>query len=230
MKSKRGNRYAQAFVTAFHWYRVYPMEKKSKSHDGLSTMFTRDGVPNVLIMDNLKEQIIGDFRKKAEEADFWIRQTELYSPWSNAAEAAIRELKKGSARKMLRKQLPKRMWDYCMELEAYVQSHTANGHPHLKGEVPKTVMSGETADISSFAKHGWYDWIKLRDTTVSYPENKLVLGSYIGPSTDIGPAMTAKIIKANGQYTHCSTPSLLTQDEIESPEELSSRQEFETQI
>ena len=118
VKSKRGNRYAQAFVTAFHWYRVYPMEKKSKSHDGLSTMFTRDGVPNVLIMDNLKEQIIGDFRKKAEEADFWIRQTELYSPWSNAAEAAIRELKKGSARKMLRKQYPKRLWDDCMELEA----------------------------------------------------------------------------------------------------------------
>ena len=84
-----------------------------------------------------------------------------------------------------------------MELEAYIQSHTANGHPHLKGEVPETVMSGETADDSEFAEHGWYDWNKFRDTTVAYPEIKLVLGRYLGPSTDIGPAMTANNIKDN---------------------------------
>ena len=67
-------------------------------------MFTQNGVPNVLIIDNTKEQILGDFRKKAREENFWIRQTDLYSPWSNAEESAIRELKKGSARKILRKE------------------------------------------------------------------------------------------------------------------------------
>ena len=131
---------------------------------------------------------------------------------------------------MLRKQLPKRMWDYCMELEAYVQSHTANGHPHLKGEVPEKLMSGDTANISEFAEHGWYDWIKFRDTNVVYPERKLVLGRYLGPSTNIGPAMTAKNIKANGQYAHQSKLRALTQDKIDSPEELASRQEFDIQI
>ena len=74
MKSKRGNQYAQAFVTAFCWYRVYPMEKKSNAHDVLSTMFARDGVPNVLIVDRSKEHILGDCRKKSREADCWIRQ------------------------------------------------------------------------------------------------------------------------------------------------------------
>ena len=72
-----------------------------------------------------------------------------------------------------------------MELEAYIQYHTANVHSNLKCDVPETVMSGETDDISEFYKHGWYDWIKLRDTTVAYPESKLVLGRYLGPSTDI---------------------------------------------
>ena len=57
-------------------------------------------------------------------------------------------------------------------------------------------MSGETADISEFAEHGWYNWIKFRDTTVAYPEIKLVLGRYLGPSTDIGPSVTVKIIKS----------------------------------
>ena len=173
-------------------------------------------------MNNSEKQILGDFRRKSRVADFWIRQTYPYPPWSNAEEAAIRELKKGSARKMLRKKSPKRLWDECMELEAYIQFHRANGHPHLEGEVPETLMSGETADISEFAKHRWYDWIKFHDTTVAYPESKLVLGRYLVPSTEIGPAMTAKIIKANGQYTHRSTLRALTQDDTDSPEELAS--------
>ena len=55
---------------------------------------------------------------------------------------------------MLREQSPKRLWDDCMELEAYIQSHTANDHPHLKGEVPDKLMSSDTANISEFAEHG----------------------------------------------------------------------------
>ena len=100
--SKRGNRYAQVFATPFGWTRVHPMAKKSNAHDGLSLMFARDGVPNCLIMDNSKEQTLGEFRKKARKADCWIEQTEAYSPWSNYAELAIRELKKGCARKMVK--------------------------------------------------------------------------------------------------------------------------------
>ena len=45
------------------------MEKKSDVHEGISLMFARDGVPNVLIMDNSKEQTLGTFRKKAREAN-----------------------------------------------------------------------------------------------------------------------------------------------------------------
>ena len=203
--SKRGNMHAQVFGTPFSWYRAYPTEKKLDVHKRLSLMFARDGVPNVLIMDNPKEQTLGTFRKKAREANCWIKQTEPYTPWSNSAESAIRKLKKGSDRKMLKTHSPKRLWDDCIELQAYIRSQTANGHYHLKGEVPETVMSGETADISKFAEYSWYEWIKFRDTTVAYPETKLTLRRYLGLSTDIEPAMTAKIIKANGQYVHRST-------------------------
>ena len=77
----------------------------------------------------------------------------------------------------------------------------------LGGHVEPT----ETADISKFAEFGWYDWIKFRDTNVPYPDDKLVLGRYLGPSTDIGPAMTAKILKQNGQYVHRTTFRGLTE-------------------
>ena len=64
------------------------------------------------------------------------------------------------------------------------------------------MLSGETANISEFAKYGWCNWIKFRDTNVPYLEDKLVLGGYLGPSTDIGPAMTVKMLMQNGQYVH----------------------------
>ena len=44
------------------------MAKKSNAHDGLSLLFARDGVPNCLIIDNAKEQTLGEFRRKAREA------------------------------------------------------------------------------------------------------------------------------------------------------------------
>ena len=206
------------------------MAKKSDAHQGLSLLFARDGVPNALIMDNAKEQVLGEFRKKARDADCWIRQTEAYSPWSNHAELAIRELKKACARRMLKAKVPKRLWDDCLEMEAYIKSNTYNGHPMLKGETPETAVSGETADISEFAEHGFYDWVKFRDVTVPFPEEKLILGRYLGPSVDIGPAMTAKILKDTGWVVNRSTFRALTQDEIDDPSEQVARKAFDERI
>lgn len=96
------------------------MRKKGDAHEALSVMFARDGVPNVLIMDGSREQTKGKFQQKARDADCHIKQTEPYSPWSNAAEGAIRELKRGAMRKMMKTKTPKRLWDHCLELEAYI--------------------------------------------------------------------------------------------------------------
>jgi hypothetical protein len=59
--SKRGNKYAPIFATRFGWYRAFPLKAKAEAHFGLSTLFARDGVPNVMVMDGAKEQIQGDF-------------------------------------------------------------------------------------------------------------------------------------------------------------------------
>ena len=64
------------------------------------------------------------------------------------------------------------------------------------------MVCGETPDISEFASYKWYEWIKFRDQQVAFPHDNFVLGRYLGPSFDIGPAMTAKILKKNGEYVH----------------------------
>ncbi len=123
--SLQGNKYAQVFATSFGWSRAFPMQHKSDAHEALSLLFQRDGVPPACIVDGSKEQVKGEFRRKLKEASCQLKQTEPYSPWQNAAEGNIRELKKGAGRKMIKSGSPKRLWDDCLVLELYIPSNTA---------------------------------------------------------------------------------------------------------
>ncbi len=104
-----------------------------------------------------------------------------------------------------------------MELEAYVCSHMAHNNFKLDGEVPKTVISGKTADISQFCEPGCHERINLCCTTVSFPEDQLVLGKNLGPSLNIGPATTDKILIPKGEVVHHSMYRPLTPKDLAVP-------------
>jgi hypothetical protein len=165
-----------------------------------------------MVVDRAAEFVGVQYKQKARLAGYHFKQTEPYSPWQNAAESTIREIKKGSGRKMITAKSPKVLWDDCLELEAYIRSHTAYDIYGLKGEVPETIMTGRTPDISPFAEYQWYQWVKFYNETAKYPNNKYVLGKYLGPSLDIGSAMAAKLLKRNGNYRHTSRFRALTPD------------------
>ncbi len=103
---------------------------------------------------------------------------------------------------MIRTGAPKCLWDHCIELEGLICSHTANDIYAVDGEVPETIMKGGTADISQICEFAWYDWVTFHDKviTIAFPDDKLTLVRYLGPATDIGFALTAKILKQNRQY------------------------------
>ena len=88
-----------------------------------------------------------------------MKQLEPYTPWSNAAERDITELKKEAGHKLLKSRVPKQLWDDCLELEAYIRSNTAQETYKLDREVPKTVVSGETSDIRQFFKLKWFELV-----------------------------------------------------------------------
>ena len=182
-------------------------------------MAQHDGILPHIFMDGSKEQTMGIFCMKAKEMGVHVKQTEPYSPWQNVAELTIRELKKHAGWKAAHAKSPKKLWDHALELESYVHSNTAVPHPELDGQVPETIMSGQMADISHFAELEWYDWIKFFDTLTGYPEPKEVLDQWLGPAIDIGPAMTSKVLKSNGQVIYTSTYRLLTDDEMVDPTE-----------
>ena len=177
------------------------MKKKSNAADALDLLLHREGAPPKMIMDGSKEQTQGRFRKTLSKANVHVKQIEPYSPWQNEAEGTIWELKRGSGRKMVQAGSPKPSWADCIKFEAYVQSNTAWDIYKLRGETPQTIMSGETADISQFCELSFYEWIMYREESklVAFPDENPALGRYLGVAIDVGPAMTAKILRANGQ-------------------------------
>ncbi|GAX10696.1 hypothetical protein FisN_14Lu214 [Fistulifera solaris] len=62
----------------------------------------------------------------------------------------------------------------------------------LDGEVPQTLLTGDTADISHICEFGWYDWVWY----ISPQEH---LGRYLGPSFDVGNVLCARILPASGR-------------------------------
>jgi hypothetical protein len=121
-----GNKCAQAYSTSFGWARAHPMTRTGEAHETLSLLFHHDGVPLTMVFDGSKEQCQGDFERKLRKADCHVRQTDSYSPWQQAAEGCIRELKQGVSHKMIKTGSPRVLWDHCIKLEALIYSSTSN--------------------------------------------------------------------------------------------------------
>ena len=102
--------------------------------------------------------------------DTHVKQTEPYSPQQNVAKLTICELKKGARCEAAQAKSPNKLWDHALELESYVHSNMVIARPELNGQVPETIMSGQTTNISHFAKFAWDDWIKFYDILTGYPE------------------------------------------------------------
>ena len=59
-------------------------------------------------------------------------------------------------------------------------------------QVPETIMTRNTTNISNICQFGWYDWVMFHDNIPSFPDAKARLGQYPGPAIDVGSMLTAK--------------------------------------
>ena len=60
-------------------------------------------------------------------------------------------------------------------------------------------------DISPIALYRWYKWVVLfREIYVTYLDVLMVLGRDLGPTIEIGPVMTMKVLKKNCQVVYRS--------------------------
>ena len=223
----RGSKYGQVYATDFGWVGFYPMKLKSEAPDTLVQLAHEKGVPTHFAMDNSLEQTKGEFRRIARSFGCGMEQFDHYQPWQNISESGVRELKKGSGRKMVVSHAPRSLWDHCYELEAKIISHTARGHYKLQNEVPETMLTGQTPDISPLAELSWYEWVMF----YPYTEKEQTLGRWLGPSPDeVGSAMTSKILQQNCFLYHTATYRPLTEEEWNDPALKAKRTAFDIAI
>ena len=70
----------------------------------------------------------------------------------------------------------------------------------------------------------------FRDDPIQFLDENPVLGKYLGPALDFGPAMTANILKESGEVVHCSTYNALTESEARNLAHNSRRKTFDKNI
>ncbi len=125
---------------------------------------------------------------------------------------------------------PKSFWADTIKLKAYVCLNMAHNIYSLQGEVPETMMSGKTLDLSQFCKFAFYDWVMFCDEPIAFLDDNPMLGQYLGSAINVGPALTAKILKANREVFYCLTYPQLTTTKVSNAAYVSRRIEFDISI
>ena len=152
------------------------MKLKSEAHESLSMIFKRDDVPPMIIVDNYKEKYLGKFASKCREADCHLVNTETYSLCIMHSKGCIKHLKQVLSRKMLESEIPKRLWDNCIELEALIRLNIALDIYGIEAQVPETLMTGQTAKISNICEYEWFQWGMYYQPKEGYTDDNMEMG------------------------------------------------------
>jgi Fe-S-cluster containining protein len=202
--SLEGNKYCQIYASRFQWCRAFPMKAKSDAYLTQDKLFRTVGLPAAIIPDYAMELTQGKFLKNAQRAQVHILPVEPYMHNLNFAETCIREVSRLYHRFMTARGIPKVLWDRCFAYCCEIRSHMALGHYDQEGECGATIIHGETADISHLVEFSFYDWVWF----VSPKEAKydrMTLGRWLGPSFDVGDALTYAILTPSAEVVHRSS-------------------------
>ena len=235
------NKCAQIFATDFGWVRAYPMRKEQHGPLALETLFKTVGVPDKVVGDKsrMQERVspasesktgLDGFKRKLNEAGSSFQALEGHSQWGNAAETRVREAKRRSGRMMTRSGCSPKLWDHALEHSCRLESAMAKDIYKLNGQVPETMLKGETFDISTLCQYGFYDFIKYRDPNADYPDDEMPYGRYLGLIDDVGAAHAAKILQLNGKVVVRTTFRGLLDSEVSDPVEVKLRETFDKEI
>ena len=74
-----------------------------------------------------------------------------------------------------------------------IRSCSTNSIFMTAGQVPETIMTGETADIIRISQFGWFDWVMYHNPA-KFPDDKYILGRYLRPAIYVGSMLTSKIL------------------------------------
>ena len=105
---------------------------------------------------------------------------------------------------MLRKKVPKQLWDYGIKWVCEVMQCTASTSGDLSRRTALEQLTGETPEISEYLDFTFYDWCWYNDNT-GLGETKL--GQWLGVSHHVGSSMSYWILTQKGNVILCTMVS-----------------------
>ena len=219
VKSILGNKYAQLYSMRNGFTAIYPLENLSGDSIGYTLKdFSHDfGIPGKLKLDGFSSQVGKRtlMMKTIRENRIEYHISEPYNPNQTPAEGAIREVKKRWYRIMMKKGVPKRLWDFGLVWISETGNLTVSSSRYANGRTPLEVVTGETPDISEYTDFGFYDRIWYRSNGgISEP----MIGRWLGVSHKVGPLMSYWILPESGIPISCITVQRITNTELATDE------------
>jgi len=221
-KSLDGNRYGQIFANKQYFSKIYPMDSKGKSGDALKVFCRKFGIPEHLTFDGSREQCCKgtEFMKQVRDNNIDHHVTEPDLHQQNPAEGVIREVRRKWYRVMIRKRVPRRLWDYGMRWVTDVMNLTHTSARDIAagdfdGGIPLSRVTGETADISEYLDFGFYDQVWYKDNAGLGPQHP---GRWLGVAEKRGNLMCYHVLNEKGNVLPRSSVQRVTQLELQTPE------------
>ena len=200
IKSIRQNAAAQIFTDGqgFDWFS--PMKSKGGVHiaSALDRLVRNIGIPETIVSDGAKEQVLGETAAKMNYYRINHQLTEPYAPWQDRAERSVREIKKKIRSCMRRTNAPKRLWCFCGDWNAAIGRLTSR--ESLDGRTPTERVLGTTPDVSLYIMFDWYQVVWYHEPTNEFPNQKRVLGRWLGVAHDYHEEGVFWILTEKGTY------------------------------
>ena len=226
VKSLLGNTCVQIYTHKIGFAISYPLRVTKWDEVGQTLFnFIHDyGAPEHITFDGAQVQVAKNTLFQ-HVIDYHVSSPRR--PNENSAEESIREIKRRWHRTMVRKKVPKRLWDYLIIWICETGNLSVSSSKYAHGRTALEIITGETPDKSEYLDFGFYDWVIYRSNTGM---GETSLGRRVGISHKVGQAMSYWIVTVSGSIISCVTVQRLTEDEKQTDEYKRRRTEFDEHL
>ena len=224
-KSLDGNKHAQIFGNESFFATAYPMKHKSSAGQALKQFISDFGIPDKLVCDGTTEQVgkQTEFQAMVRKHAIDLHVTRPHCHNQSKVEGVVQEIRKRWFRIMLKKKVPKQLWDNSIRWVCEVMHHTASTFGDLSRRTALEQLTGETPEISEYLDFTFYDWY---NENVGLGETKL--GRWLGVSHRVGSLMSYWVLTQKGNVISRTTVSRVTNLEMQIDSTKSRLLEFDT--
>ena len=210
-KSLKSNTCCQIYTDGKGFIWANPMKKKAEAGDTLNRFIQDIGIPLELRYDGSKEQCGPDskFQRTILKNRIVPHRTEPETPNQNRAEDSIRECKRRWKQRMIKRRVPKRVWDFGIVWECEILSRMCRHNNDFTGFER---ITGDTVDISEWLEFEFYDICWFWDVPNDWDNPKI--GRWLGVSHRVGSAMCYWILTQTGQIVSRTTVQHVTKEEV----------------